>query len=300
MIPGIDTSKWQFQIEAKPDFSVAISHGVKFIIARSSIGLVKDEYYDLQAQAAQECGLTQGAYHWVKPHINQARAEAEFFLQSAGPATFLMADIEENALTVPEWAGRRVADWFHEFLDILEAGHGKQPIIYTGAWWWDPRFGELGQEFAKYDFMVSGYPHQWSGGQASWPPVPLDANEWHEWATTTQGGDPGMPQGPRTPRGEDEWSGWQFSSWALAGDYGFVDPGAKDVRLDCNVVKPEAWERWSATPDVALKPCTLCGAQMADEAAHAAWHADLAASLWRLSRIDVALTAMCQMLALDD
>jgi GH25 family lysozyme M1 (1,4-beta-N-acetylmuramidase) len=296
MIPGIDTSKWQFQVQAKPDFSVAISRGVKFVIARSSIGLEKDECYDIQQQAAQEASLTQGAYHWVKPHINQAKAEAEFFLQAAGDATFLMADIEENALTVPEWGGRRVADWFHEFLDALEAGHGKQPLIYTGAWWWDPRFGELGQEFAKYDFMVSGYPHQWPGGNASWPPVPLDANQWYEWATTTQAGDPGLPNGPRTPLGDDGWSGWQISSWALAADYGFVDPGAKDVRLDCNVVKPEAWERWIAQPVTLVKPCPQCGAQMVDEAAHAEWHDAMNDAVMRVLRIQEALDAMCEIL----
>lgn len=254
MIPFIDVSAWQFPTFnnttftlgdgwVAPDFTETKARGVRAVVARATNGLRVDPAFTVCTDASNLAGLVTGAYAYLRPNLSSPEVAAQTFLDAIANAVtvdFTMADCEsfEGDYT---WGQSALADWFETWLRLVEAGTGKRPAIYTGYWWWQPRIGAEGHRFSAYDFVLAAYPHQWPGGEALWPAVPLDANEWYSWATTTQGGDPGLSYGPTLPEGIPTWGGWQISSWALAADHGF-----QSGRLDCDVAKPEVFERWAA------------------------------------------------------
>ena len=234
-----------------PDLAKAKANGVRGVISRACNGADTDPTYWHSVQGCRAAGIADGLYAYLRPTYSNASQAVDALLiaaSSVGGVAVTMADCEamlldsaESVRVEAEWKGRRYADWLHEWLEAVEAGTGRRPIIYTGRWWWNRVLAECGAEFADYDFVLANYPHQpASWPQSQWPPVPVDANWWHAWATTEQGGDPGMAE-PMLVSGVPTWAGWQFSSWGKAVDYGFSSGG----RLDLNVAKPEAWERWT-------------------------------------------------------
>ena len=236
---------------APPDLSKAEANGVRGIISRACNAVDIDPTYRLTVEGCRTAGIVPGIYAYLRPTYSTAAAAAEACVAAAaavGGVPVVMADCEAMLLgpaasvrVEAEWKGRPYADWLHQWLQTVEAGTGRRPIIYTGRWWWDRVLADCGAEFAGYDFVLANYPHQpRSMPQPLWPAVPFQGSEWYEWATTTQGGDPGS-SGPTLVSGVPSWAGWQFSSWGKAADYGFSSGG----RLDLNVAKPDAWERWT-------------------------------------------------------
>jgi GH25 family lysozyme M1 (1,4-beta-N-acetylmuramidase) len=234
-----------------PDLTKAKAHGIAGVISRACNGADTDPTFAYTVAGCRNAGIADGLYGYLRPSYSGPEQAANALLAAAasvGGVLVCMADCEQMLLDRDqsialerEWAGRRYADWLHAWLWYMEAGTGRKPIIYTGQWWWDRVLADCGHEFVGYDFVLANYPHQpKTMAQPEWPPVPLDANTWHDWATTTQGGDPGSP-GPILVKGIPHWEAWQFSSWAKANDYGFTSGG----RLDCNVAKPEFWEKWT-------------------------------------------------------
>ena len=123
---------------------------------------------------------------------------------------------------------------------------GAQPLGYGGKWFLDPmtapRQAELVAAFES--IIIPAYPHQPSKvAQEQWPRPPVETAAWEGWACTTQGGDPGLPNGPTLPTGVHELEAWQFSSMGDTAHYGW----ASSHHLDLNVVTVEAWNTWTAT-----------------------------------------------------
>jgi GH25 family lysozyme M1 (1,4-beta-N-acetylmuramidase) len=235
-----------------PNLEMAKANKVQGVISRAVNATDIDPSYPLTVEACRDTGLVAGLYAYLRPTYSTPQAAADAmlhaFVDSSIGIDIVMADCEamlldpaQSVAVESQWKGRRYADWLHEWLAAVQAGTGCQPLIYTGKWWWDRVLADCGQEFAPYDFVLANYPHQPKAmPQQQWPTVPLPADWWHAWATTEQGGDPGMDE-PLVVAGVPTWAGWQFSSWAKANDYGFNSGG----RLDCNIAKDDAWERWT-------------------------------------------------------
>jgi hypothetical protein len=244
-----------------PNLAAAKARGVTGVIARCSIGAAVDPFYAPTITAARAAPITAAAYHWTKPYRYGATAELDAIERglAGGAPDFFMLDVEDGQIT---WRDDQLLDWVFGILSSVDV---ERRVIYTGFYWWNARVSNVAAaryatEFARYDVMVAAYPHQAPvpagvAQTARWPIVPQPA-QWYDWASTTQRAPDGTPDDgklPLIPNGWDRWDGWQFSSWALAADYGF--PG--NARLDCNVVNPEAWARWAPEPEEPLMAETL-------------------------------------------
>ena len=277
-VPVIDTSAWQFpEYDSKrgvlgpgavaPNLTAARDKGVAGIIHRVSNGLTADPSYELTIAAAVDAGLDHGAYSYLQPGRSAADVQARRVLQliARGPASTLpvMADCEhfdgEMDMSPDEFAA-----WLRVWLDIVAAGTGRQPIIYTASWWWN-RESTVG--FEPWDSILARYPAQSPHRpQETWAPPPADPTNWAPWAF-----DKG-PTGPPLPRGETRWNGWQFTSWLQASDFGFK-PGP---RMDGNIVLVDAWERWAGSSsrmtDVFVPPAVVTPSSGDDEMYDAKLH----------------------------
>lgn len=132
---GIDVSKWQTRT---PSLT-----GMDFLIARATIGTVKDSYYDMHIRNARAKGLVVGAYHFnwdTVPVADQVRA----FLAAAGNVDLYALDVEgsnafnhaqaEDFIRRVQATGRKIA-LYHSLSGFWDAGQDWNWVAY---WSQDP------------------------------------------------------------------------------------------------------------------------------------------------------------------
>ncbi|MBK7861316.1 MAG: hypothetical protein IPJ65_22430 [Archangiaceae bacterium] len=162
-VEGIDVSKWQGSI----NWSAVKNSGRKFAIARISHGLsYKDEYFAQNWSGMKSVGLIRGGYQFFAPG-EDAVAQANYVVQKLGrlgpgdlPA---MLDVEVTDGQTPATITAKI----HRWVDIVTAGTGKAPIIYTGAYFWDDHvksadFKSTPLVIAWYGTMCPGVPNAWA------------------------------------------------------------------------------------------------------------------------------------------
>lgn len=127
---GIDVSKWQTTI----DWSRVARSGIKFAIARASIGTVTDAYYAANARGMRANGIIPGAYHFLEPaRVVSPEAQADKFMSLIGnpEGMLVVLDVEKDGANYP--AITDVERWVARF----RAKYPKHPLlIYTGKWYW--------------------------------------------------------------------------------------------------------------------------------------------------------------------
>lgn len=233
----LDTSGWQANYAgngrlrpgALPfEFEKAKARGVQGVIHRVGNGTSLDESFALASQSCQAAELAFGAYYYMQPNRLQAK-DAAALVQTwldQFPRTQLpiMLDCEEYNGT--QWSKQKLGEYIRVLLLELERLDGRKPLIYSGAWWWNSR---VAGDFTSYDTMQSRYPRYGTV-------PPSDLAEWDQWIP--------WDKPPLDSPGMGEWDGWQFTSDLYGPDFG-VPADAATTRLDGNVVKPEAWARWT-------------------------------------------------------
>jgi lysozyme len=196
-VRGIDVSVWQETI----DWNQVAASGVKFGIARVSYGTgTMDTQFQNNWDGMKQAGLIRGVYQWLRPG-QDIQAQADIVINAVGmlgpgdlPA---MADVEEaGSLTKAQYAAK-VQQW----LDLVEAGTGKRPMIYTGKYFWDgnvasPDFKQYPLVHAQY--MGSCYSSTagfvaaddcWTG---SCPTISDAFDDWQFWQYSSQTHVPGI------------------------------------------------------------------------------------------------------------
>jgi hypothetical protein len=233
-----------------PDFRVAAVHGIDGVFCRACNDIRPDPSYQLFIPAAADAGLQTGAYVYIRPPTGSALLHADRLLAQMDTceATTLppMVDME-NFDGQADWAGNRYVDWVLELVDRLRAKDGRTPLGYGGKWFLDPMTGPRQHELVEafQAIIVPAYPHQPAKlPQQQWPLPPVEPAGWETWARTTQGGDPGLPNGPTLPTGVTELDAWQFSSMGNTQHYGWATPH----HLDLNVATEQAWTQWTEVP----------------------------------------------------
>ena len=76
---GLDVSKYQGTL----DWSKVKADGISYVIAKASLGLVVDPEYAGKVAGARAAGLTIGAYHYLWPGVDTAKA-VDLFLRTMG------------------------------------------------------------------------------------------------------------------------------------------------------------------------------------------------------------------------
>jgi len=181
-LAGIDVSKWQGAV----NWAEVKAAGVAFAFARATYGTTTvDNEFAANWRAMRAAGVTRGAYHFFVTN-EDATAQAESFLKTLGALEAgdlpPVLDVEAESGTGANLVGD-VRTW----LDLVEQGTGRTPIIYTGPSFWNEN---MTGGFGRYPLWVAEY-----GVSA-----------------------------PHAVNGWDSWTFWQYSqSGSVAGVSGGVD-----------------------------------------------------------------------------
>ena len=165
---GVDVSKYQ----GNYDWAAQKAAGVVFGIARVSDGTnTPDEYFDRNWTQMKTHGFYRGAYQYFRPG-QDAVAQANMVVSKVGrlgpgdlPAVI---DVESAGGQSPATIRNKIQQW----LDIVEAGTGKKPMIYTAAYFWRDNVGE--GYFTEYPLWVANYG-------ATCPLTPDGWGKWTMW-----------------------------------------------------------------------------------------------------------------------
>lgn len=120
MLKGIDISHWQ---NGFTDFSA-----VDFAIFKATEGInYVDNCCDKFYQQAKKQGKKLGVYHFARPDLNSAEAEANFFVEN-------VKGYVKEAILVLDWepGGGQISNvaWAKTWLDKVYSLTGVKPIIY--------------------------------------------------------------------------------------------------------------------------------------------------------------------------
>lgn len=163
---GADVSSWQ------GDFNWSTA-GVTYGYARISDGLNHiDNTFAANWAEMKSLGILRGAYQYFEPGQN-ATQQAEMMVQKVGgklgPGDMpCMIDVEATGGQSPATIASKIKTW----LDIVEAGTGKKPIIYTGSYFWQDNVQDT--SFGAYPIWIAAYG-------PSCPSLPAGWDNWTFW-----------------------------------------------------------------------------------------------------------------------
>ena len=170
-VQGVDVSEYQ------GNFDWPAAH-VAFGYAQISDGVGHlDPTFPGNWANMKAAGVLRGAYQYFEPSEDEA-AQANLMVSMVGrlQAGDLppMIDVEVTDGVGGSTIGARVLHW----LQIVEAGTGRTPIIYTGSYFWED---DVGVNLGSYPIWIAAYG----------PPCPsLPQDGWSNW-TFWQYGDGG-------------------------------------------------------------------------------------------------------------
>ncbi len=175
MINGLDVSYWQGKI----DWKAVCQGGYHFAFARASQGATySDPTFADNVTGARANGIFIGAYHFFQLSVSPA-AQAQFFLSKLANLQLDLPpalDFEDATTLSKAAAAAAVKTW----LDLVEQGTGRKPIIYTNANSWDTYIGS--PVWAKdYPLWVANYT------AAAEPYKPKSWTSWMFWQHSNQG-----------------------------------------------------------------------------------------------------------------
>ena len=205
MIPGIDVSRYQLEI----DWPKVARFGIRFAYIKATEGITHtDPFFKRNWPAAHAAGLPRGGYHYFRPRLD-AKAQVRAFVQSLGDDLGElppMLDLEASDLT-----GLELIRAAQIFLLELENLTGTRALIYTSPGFW-----------ASY---VTPYPPEWPAEYPLWiahysvgrPTIPYPWTNYTFWQFTDRGEVAGITRFPaRRPRVDMNWfSGTQAELDAL-------------------------------------------------------------------------------------
>jgi hypothetical protein len=247
-VPVVDISRHQGRV----DFVQLRKRGVKGVIIRVGHGQAVDPMFAPSWRAALDAGFTRAdlaVYTFINPKRGTAVDCADAMLDAidrvvGDTRVGYMLDVEHYAQESPNVGaapvrGAEFAVHIRAHRDHVIARADAFVFAYAARSFWNGRTagGEwVGDDrlAGELEWLVPRYPVHSVAGYAS-RPVPFDPALWDEWAFGVQ------PVGPLPPRGA-VWSGWQFSA-DFNGRGRFY--GAESADLDLNIIRREAWSRWT-------------------------------------------------------
>ncbi len=165
-VEGVDVSVWQ---GSSIDWKAVKASGRAFGIARISYGTgTIDATFPGNWNGMKAAGMVRGAYQWFRP-AQDAKAQADIVIAHVGklgpgdlPVT---ADVEETQSV----SAAGITSALHVWMDRVEAGTGKRPIIYSGKYFWNDNV--VSKDFSAYPYWIPAYG----------PTCPDLATPWSDW-----------------------------------------------------------------------------------------------------------------------
>jgi lysozyme len=189
VVHGIDVSYYQGTIDW-----TQVATEYDFAIARINHGDFMDPQFDANWAGIKAVGMIRGAYQYFDPGgdpVEQANIVVDKLgMLDAGDLPPVIDVESTDGLGGAEIAAR-VGVW----LDIVEAGTGKKPMIYTGKYFWQDNVGS--SEFADYALWHAQYPNACQPPAAPPPACGCSniADQWSEiavWQYSSSGSVPGI------------------------------------------------------------------------------------------------------------
>ena len=150
---------------------------MKFAITRVNHGGFMDPRFDENWAAIKKVGLLRGAYQYFNPGGDPVE-QAQVFIDKVGrlqPGDLPgVLDVESTDGESPSVIASRVQTW----LDLVEEGTGRKPMIYTGGYFWNDSVKS--DAFADYPLWTAHYTSQC-------PYVPDAWDRWAMWQYTSSG-----------------------------------------------------------------------------------------------------------------
>lgn len=173
---GIDVSYYQGAIS----WTEVAADGVEFAFIRVSDGLdYEDSRFDQNWAGARSAGVIRGAYQYFR--VGQdAAAQAELLLDHMGPLEDgdLPPVIDVETYGNDGYSSSEVTAAVGEWIAVVEAALGVQPIIYTSYGAWSSMSGS--SDFADYPLWTASW-------YAHCPWVPDQWSAWEFWQYTDMG-----------------------------------------------------------------------------------------------------------------
>ena len=187
MIPGIDISHWQGEI----DWKKVREAGVKFAFIKATefpdkkISLHVDVKFEINRQGAIDNGIPWGAYHFFRTHIDPIH-QAEAFCETVGVVNSLPLVLD---LEVAGCKGSKLVRKVKSFVETVHTLTGRKPLIYTSGGFWRPymtyeRLSDVDWA-AEYPLWMARYTSQWPAPIYPW-------GAWDFWQYSDRGRIPGI------------------------------------------------------------------------------------------------------------
>jgi lysozyme len=188
MIPGIDVSHWQGEI----DWARVAQSGVKFAFIKATefpdrrISVYIDQQLKSNINGAVQNNILWGAYHFFRTHIDPI-IQAQVFCETVGQFTSLPPVMD---LEVAGSKGTKLNEKVQSFVDEVERITSRKPIIYTSGGFW--RSYMLFNRRMDADWAQT-YPLWLAQYTSNWPSIPYPWVSWDFWQYSDSGKLPGIP-----------------------------------------------------------------------------------------------------------
>jgi len=187
MIPGIDVSHWQREI----DWSEVKRSGVKFAFIKATefpdkrTSLFVDGEMRKNIAGASANGLLWSAYHFFRTHIDPV-IQAKVFCETVGEFNSLPPVLDLEAAGSK---GERLNYKVRQFLDETERITKKRPIIYSSCGFWR---SYLAYEKRAHTDWARAYPLWIAQYTNLWPTPLYPWAGWEFWQYSDKGKIPGI------------------------------------------------------------------------------------------------------------
>ena len=163
-VQGRDVSVYQGDF----DWNAEKAAGIVFGYARIGDGLGGDSQFAPNWSKMKAAGVLRGAYQFFEPGEDEV-AQANLMIQAVGTLGDgdlpCMIDVEVTGGQSGGTIASKVAHW----IQLVQAGTGKAPIIYTGPYFWQDNVGSTA--FGNTPLWVADYG----------PSCPLIPPGWSNW-----------------------------------------------------------------------------------------------------------------------
>jgi GH25 family lysozyme M1 (1,4-beta-N-acetylmuramidase) len=174
---GVDVSHWQGTIS----WSKVKAAGMQFAFMKATESTTyTDSQLATNWAGVQAVGMYRGAYHFARPRVGTASAQAKYFVSKVG--SFKGAGTLPPVLDLEASGGLGVTalrSWTASWLQTVEQLTGRTPIIYVSPAFWEHYLGNS-TAFTRYPLWIAHYG-------VSTPRVPGGWPTWTFWQRTSSG-----------------------------------------------------------------------------------------------------------------
>ncbi len=151
-IQGVDVSFYQGDV----DWQAVANDGIVFAFAKATEGdYLVDSKFTSYWTGMRAAGIIRGAYHFFRPSIDP-QVQANFFIQTINK---LESDDLPPVCDIEVTSGvdtNTIVDRLSQWLNAVEKGLGRKPIIYTAPNFWQSDLGDI-QLFSDYPLWIAHY-----------------------------------------------------------------------------------------------------------------------------------------------